>query len=58
MDSNNTDILKYGTQVYLVNLVKYFKKYKLKNEEYFPDNIEEDDILLIGIKARKDYSEL
>lgn len=58
MENNNTEILKYGTQIYLVNLLKYLKKFQLENIEYFPNSLNEDDILLIGIKANKQYSEL
>jgi len=58
MENNNTETLKYGTQIYLVNLLKFIKGIKTKNLEYFPNNLEDDDILLIGIKANKEYSEL
>jgi len=49
MENNNTEILKNGTQIYLINLLKYMKNIK-ETIEVFPNKLEEDDIVLIGIK--------
>jgi len=58
IENNNTEILKYGTKIYLINLMNYIKKYNYKKSKFFIGNLEEDDILLIGIKSNDEYRKI
>ena len=58
MKNNNTNILKYGTEIHFIDFIKYIEKHKRKDNnlkdwlQYIDKNNE--DIFMIGIVLNKD----